>query len=306
VPHLGLAADVVQTFSVDIPAGSYHVRYGYFEKGAGLIGYFEVTSGGNRDIDFFIVDSENYQKFENGKEFSCYLLHEKVTSLNWTFRVPYSDTWYVVYSNRFSIITSKHVEGWTGVDKTPPEITVNLNDRETVSGLVTISVSAEDKYFDVYYLEIQIDGETVISKYNVESVSFSWDTTEYANGYHTITIIAKDNVGNSGSKSITVDVNNPIQSSSEEVQSQRESVQYTPATSTIINPPMLIFLVILIGAVVVVLLIRRKPSAKVEQSSSTLSLVPKQTVKIICPYCGAKNPSDAKFCIVCGASLEPY
>jgi len=202
-----LRGDQTFTFSFDVPAGTFHYRYGYIKKGTGLIGHFEVTSG--NDVTFFIVDSENFDKLTSGESGVCYLLHEKIRSLDWKFRIPYSDTWYIIYDNRYSIITTKHVEGWDGYDLTPPQITININDNQVVMSTITISASASDNHFDVYYLEIQIDGFYIKHVYYSDSISYVWDTTEYSNGYHTIKIIAGDNVGNYGSKVINVYVNNP-------------------------------------------------------------------------------------------------
>ena len=202
-----LSGDLNWSFTVDVPAGGYYYRYAYRSEGTGLIGSFRVTSG--NDITFFIVDSDDFEKLENDKPFNCYLLHEKVGSLKWKFKVPYSDTWYIVFDNTYSIITSKHVVGWDGIDRTPPEISINLNDGEAVEGYVHIFASAYDKHFDVAYIDIRIDGDCVAYSYS-DSVDYSWDTTEYTNGYHTIEVYAQDTVGNWGSKEISVYVNNPI------------------------------------------------------------------------------------------------
>ena len=199
--------DLNWTFAIDVSAGSYHARYAYRSEGTGLMGSFRVTSG--NDITFYIVDSDNYNKLKNGEQFECYLLHEKVGSLKWKFRVPYSDTWYIIFDNTYSIITSKHVVGWDGIDRTPPEISINLYDGETVDGYVHIYASADDNHFDVGYIDIRIDGDCVAYSYS-DSVDYSWDTTEYTNGYHTIEVYAQDTVGNWGSKEISVYVNNPI------------------------------------------------------------------------------------------------
>lgn len=290
---VGVAADYVETFSVDVSALGYRAYSLYCEKDTGLIGYFEVTSGGNKDIDFFIVDSENYEKFTNLQEFTCYCLHEKVTSLSWIFETPYADTWYIVFDNSFSLLTVKHVEGWLGIDRTPPEITINLEDGETVSEVVTIMVSASDEYFDVEYLEIQIDGETVVYDYNTETLSYSWKTTDYKNGYHTITVVARDSVGNSGSLTITVNVDNPV--------------SLVPSGASAADYGLLLLIGMVVGvAVVLVSLTRRKPSVKVEQTGlpgPVTSTAPKQEIRNICPRCGAENPPDAKFCTKCGSPL---
>ena len=60
-----LSGDLNWSFTVDVPAGGYYYRYAYRSEGTGLIGSFRVTSG--NDITFFIVDSDDFEKFENDK-----------------------------------------------------------------------------------------------------------------------------------------------------------------------------------------------------------------------------------------------
>jgi len=71
---------------------------------------FDVTAGGNLDIDFFIVDSENFQNMENGYSFTAYNIQDRVTTYSGYFEFPYADTWYFVFDNTFSIITTKTVQ----------------------------------------------------------------------------------------------------------------------------------------------------------------------------------------------------
>lgn len=140
--NVNVRGDLNWSFAIDVPAGAYYYRYAYRERGMGLIGSFRVTSG--NDITFFIVDSENFEKLSNGQEFLCYLYHEKIGSLTWKFRVPYSDTWYIIFDNTYSFITTKHVEGWDGIDFTPPRITLNIRDGQVLRGVVAITATAED------------------------------------------------------------------------------------------------------------------------------------------------------------------
>ena len=71
---------------------------------------FEVTAGGNKDVDFYILNSVNFVKWNNSESFSYIVFRNRVVYANINFVVPYNDTFYVIFSNSFSIITSKTVE----------------------------------------------------------------------------------------------------------------------------------------------------------------------------------------------------
>ncbi|MDO8055729.1 MAG: hypothetical protein Q6361_02605 [Candidatus Hermodarchaeota archaeon] len=96
------------TFVID-PGGWFIV---YADRAEGYKAAFdlEVIAGGNRDIDFFICDEENYDLWSSGYTASVYKLHENVVSYSSDFTYPHSDTWYFVFSNTFSVISSKTVQ----------------------------------------------------------------------------------------------------------------------------------------------------------------------------------------------------
>jgi hypothetical protein len=71
---------------------------------------FEVTDGGNKDVDFYILDSENYDKWNNSESFTYLVFRNRALYANINFIVPNNGTFYVIFSNSFSIITSKTVE----------------------------------------------------------------------------------------------------------------------------------------------------------------------------------------------------
>lgn len=78
---------------------------------------------------------------------------------------------------------------------------VNPTDAEVVSGIVDISVVASDTSYMIW--DIQVDGISVSA-----SSLYQWDSTQYADGTHTITATVSDVSGNSGSQTITVTVDN--------------------------------------------------------------------------------------------------
>ena len=100
-----------------INAGTHYTVYiTDAETGGTIDGDFTVTSG--NDVEFFICDSDNYDRFLNSLSTSVYLHRSRTTTYSFDFTIPSDDTWYVVFSNEYSFITSKHLEGY--VDYSPP------------------------------------------------------------------------------------------------------------------------------------------------------------------------------------------
>lgn len=104
VPH---SEDVFYK-TISVPPGHY-TQSGTLIEGRRIHIDFEVTSGGNLDINFFVADEVNYYKWKSGETASVYLSRSRITSLETDWMVPYTDKWYFVYDNSFSLITSKEV-----------------------------------------------------------------------------------------------------------------------------------------------------------------------------------------------------
>jgi hypothetical protein len=103
---------------------------------------------------------------------------------------------------------AKAVKMALNVDATPP--TVNITspaDGATVSGIVTVQVSASDNV-KVTAVSLKVDGTLVATDTEVP-YTFTGDSSNYDNGTHTLTAIAEDTAGNTASSSVSVKVNNP-------------------------------------------------------------------------------------------------
>jgi hypothetical protein len=95
--------------------------------------------------------------------------------------------------------------GGAPADTQAPSVSItNPSNGATVSGTVSISFSATDNV-GVTSREISIDGNQVST-----SSSYSWDTTAYANGAHTILCEAWDAAGNRGYDQHSVTVSNTV------------------------------------------------------------------------------------------------
>jgi molybdopterin-containing oxidoreductase family membrane subunit len=98
--------------------------------------------------------------------------------------------------------------GAGGVSGVPVVDIISPLDWQSVEGVITVNVSIQSST-PIAYALLQIDGVVVNNK---SQEPFRWDvnTTEYANGEHSLNITAYDANGSFGHKEITVNVNNPV------------------------------------------------------------------------------------------------
>ncbi len=314
-----LADDYVYNFEETISAGSYWSLSWDRSQGDGVYGDFDVTSG--NDVDFFICDEEEYEKWTNGESASVYHLQEKTGGYSFEFRIPYSDKWYFVFSNTYSLITAKIVQGSLCRDLTPPSIDMNLDSGATYSGIKEITATITEQTFEIGSVTLYIDGSQ--KDYETDgSFSYSWDTEGYSDGSHTIKLVASDNVGNSDYHEIIVYVSNGA--SGESGTTGDDNGAYTGESSPMAfsSPIILGFFVLLLIAGIGVVASKRKSEEPATTSdisgpsdfSPTPSSEPKpepvhsrETIRdrvlVICPYCGAKNEQGITKCQNCSADL---
>jgi thermitase len=95
------------------------------------------------------------------------------------------------------------------VDSTAPKVSILSPTKGTVTGPVTVSVSASDNV-GVTQVDLYV-GSALIGSRNTTPYSFVWDTRSVANGTQTLTAYASDKAGNRGhSTTVSVKVANVI------------------------------------------------------------------------------------------------
>ena len=75
-----------------------------------LIVEFEVVEGGNKDIDIYIVDSENYDKLIQGHDFIYIKYYQRVISGTIFFTPEEDGKYWFIFDNTFSTFTTKKIE----------------------------------------------------------------------------------------------------------------------------------------------------------------------------------------------------
>jgi hypothetical protein len=81
-------------------------------------------------------------------------------------------------------------------DTTAPTVAINNPaPGQTVAGSVTVTANASDNV-GVAGVQLRLDGQPLGSEATAAPFATTWDTTQSANGTHTLTAVARDNAGN--------------------------------------------------------------------------------------------------------------
>ncbi|NHJ12420.1 MAG: hypothetical protein EAX95_02035 [Candidatus Thorarchaeota archaeon] len=234
------AEDTHWSYEWLIPPYGWHSIGVVRNAAKGAYGEFEVIEGTN--ISFFICDDWNLDLFKDDEAFTCYEAVDNVKEGTFTFRFPYNARWHFVLDNTNEGIESQNVTLDYYDDITPPEISVNLENGDNCSLIEEIRATAADATFEVYRMELDIDGVTKASNYS-DNLLYSWNTTECENNtQYVLTIRASDNVGNEAGIERTVNILNII-------------VQTTTTTTTTDGLPVDLFIMAGGGVAAVVIII---------------------------------------------------
>jgi peptidoglycan hydrolase-like protein with peptidoglycan-binding domain len=96
-------------------------------------------------------------------------------------------------------------------DSTAPSVSITSpDDDEEVSGSVGIVASVFDSG-GIAGVQFQIDGANEGAEDTTSTYGITWDTTEVADGAHTVSAIARDEAGNRATTSVTVTVANDVE-----------------------------------------------------------------------------------------------
>jgi len=133
---------------------------------------------------------------------------EESVTFTFTMRTGTSNgTWSVICTNTAEQSANMTLKVY--VDDSPPSVSISSpTDDSYVSGTVWINASiTQEPHLEAW--SIKING-TQIATGTTSSISYQWDTTEYVDGVYEVNITAADIVGNVGSDTVTVTVDNTV------------------------------------------------------------------------------------------------
>lgn len=91
-------------------------------------------------------------------------------------------------------------------DTTPPVVKIDNPAAGTVSGQVSVAVSASDNSGAAGISESLYIDNKLVATGKGGALAYNWRTRQYTRGAHTVTAVAKDAAGNSATTSVTVNV----------------------------------------------------------------------------------------------------
>jgi hypothetical protein len=97
------------TTNVEIPNGEFYIMNVTVEAGDQVFLQYEITGGRGNDIDLLILDPANLLLFGSNKAYASLLSKEKTTSGVTLYTATAGGDLHVVFSNKFSAVSSKSV-----------------------------------------------------------------------------------------------------------------------------------------------------------------------------------------------------
>jgi len=89
------------SYTVDLPTGSFNVI---------VSGSFTASGGSGNDIQVFIMDKVNFDNWLNGHQYYAPYNSGQTTTGSINAALPGGVAYYLVYSNRFSTVSSKSID----------------------------------------------------------------------------------------------------------------------------------------------------------------------------------------------------
>lgn len=284
--------NVINVFTIDnpdyietIPAGTRLYFNFDLNKDDKLRIDFEVIEGGNKDVDFYILNSDG--SYVEGFEEQRYI---KGT---FYFTPSYDDTFSVYFSNSFSLFTSKTIE-----------ISFDIEYRKSI---IILSPKSTDTFDNGYnYIEWTTTGDigdyVRIELYYGNSFLEVIESSTFNDGSYAWYLSSNDIYSMGQSYQIRI---SDYDDDSIYVFSDSFSITIEPEPeSFIINRflEVVIILVVIIAVIVIVVVIIVKKSKKSQKESIIqIKEIPKITY---CPECGTEVNKEKVYCSRCGSKIN--
>ncbi len=218
--------DLNKSLVADEDLGNYQVEITWLggyrnvslwsEKDQGIYGEFETTN--QIAVTLMVLDSENFDFFQLGQSYDSMVWIYNKWHSDFLFETDIADMWHFVFRPYITDIGSCVASLDLYRDTDPPEISLNLEDGDTYEGITTIAINVTEPAFYVTDVDLLIDGIVVSYAFewgndwdfgsSSQELTYEWDTEDYAEGSHSVTVFAEDSLGHSTEKTITVEVDN--------------------------------------------------------------------------------------------------
>lgn len=104
--------NIASAADIDVPAGamrSWRWQPPADKPRCHITGHIEVTAGGNKDIQVFVLTVDEFKNLANGHSAKSYLSSDKTTAVTLDLDVFEPDSMVLALANTFSTFTSKRV-----------------------------------------------------------------------------------------------------------------------------------------------------------------------------------------------------
>ena len=106
--HYRVPEPIFNENTLAIPYGTYEAKSFQFQTGDETIIDFSVSE--SKIIDFFVLDEDNYNSWQNNQTTLKHLYAPRTMSVNSDFTVPHGGKWYFVWDNTFTNTETKQIQ----------------------------------------------------------------------------------------------------------------------------------------------------------------------------------------------------
>ncbi len=190
------------SMSVSVAAYDWESYYVYLSFDNVLI-YDYSVSGGN--INLHLLSSGQYSTWVSAAPGTLVPTLRSISSTSsgrLTYRSSSGGEYYLLFDNQASS-SSKSISGTITKDTAAPSISCNLTHGQNYTSPVTIQITASDDESSIEQIALKIDGETVASVNDADTLLYEWEVSWSDSGNYTLQITARD----SWDKARTVELN---------------------------------------------------------------------------------------------------
>lgn len=180
-------------YTLEIEPNNYsYIKFYSLDVSDQLSVEVEVIAGGNNLVDIYLVDSANFQRYQDGQSYSAKVAHQGVSYVNFDYTIIYFGSYYLIISNPATFIYVKTVEVKTSIVKAEEEsIQINYPIYSTViyiekDGYYNYPIQWETTG-DINYVTIELyEGDYYVDSITAGTVNdgyYEW-YVYYSDGYN--------------------------------------------------------------------------------------------------------------------------